>query len=105
VYVSVARPVLDSALAMVGGEIRTWRFSPGYYEVSLDVPASQAKPLVLAVTHANCARGRKGPQNYFCITSDSSLFIVANPNAVGGRVLTGLLSATQRPHQWANNLR
>lgn len=42
--VSVIRPMIDTSLAMVAGEMRSWRFPPGYYEIQLDVADSICMP-------------------------------------------------------------
>ena len=101
VGVSVTRPAVDTSLKMVGGEFQSWRLPPGYYKLHLDVaePSRGRASLLLAATRSNCARGRDGPQDYWCITSDSSTIVVRNPEAPGrGRELSGHLSVVQHPH-------
>jgi hypothetical protein len=99
--VSVTRPAVDASLKLVGGEMRTWRLPPGYYKLHLDASAASRgrASLLLAASRSNCARGRDGPQDYWCITSDSSTIVVRNPEAPGrGRELAGHLSVVQYPH-------
>lgn len=99
--VSVTRPAVDTSLKMVGGELRSWRLPPGYYKLHLDVADTSRghASLLLAATASNCARGRDGPQDYWCITRDSSTIVVRNPNAPGrGRELSGHLTVVQHPH-------
>ena len=100
--VSVTRMALDTSLTLVGGEIRTFHLTPGYYELTLEARGTSRDSLQLAAVGANCARGRKGPQDYWCIMGDSSALIVMNANRAGsGRERSAHLSAEQFPHAGA----
>lgn len=105
VSVCVNRTAIDSSLTLAAGEIRTYRVGAGYYQLTLDAVATRGgrAPLVLAIVRANCAIGREGPQDYYCITNDSSIVIVANRSDPGTGDLSGHLTVRQRPHKWANS--
>lgn len=94
IAVNVRRSMIDTALAMVAGQMKTWRVPPGYYELKLERDSvTQLAPPILAPMNANCARGREGPQHLYCITKSNSVFVVHNP--LNARKSAGHLSAIQ----------
>jgi len=99
VGVSVTRTAIDTSLAMVAGEMRTWHLAPGYYELQLDALGEAADSLQLGAIGGNCARWRNGPQDYWCVMGDSSTLVVLNANPAGTRrARSAHLSAVQYPH-------
>jgi hypothetical protein len=84
--INVVERVVHDSLQLVGGERRSWRVPPGYYEMRLDLPRD-AKPgqgLELAAYAANCAHApRDEGQHYFCILKENSAIIVQNARPRG----------------------
>jgi hypothetical protein len=96
--IKVAERAVHDSLSLVGGELRTWRLPPGYYEMRLD-PARGAHGLELAAYRANCANApRHDGQHYFCILKNGSSIIVRNTGAQGANSeLTGELTVFRLP--------
>jgi hypothetical protein len=96
----VERAVHDS-LRLVGGELRTWRVTRGYYELRLDVsaPRERRPGLVLAAYHAKCySVPRDDGRHYFCNLADDSAIIVRNMSPVGpSSALSGELTVLRLP--------
>lgn len=97
--VDVRRRAIDTMLKLAPGEVRRWPLPPAYYDVRLDASdrVARAGMLVLGAPNANCALGHEGAQHFYCITKDSSGFVVANQSRRGGPVLVGRLSAVELP--------
>jgi hypothetical protein len=96
----VERAVYDS-VHLVGGEIESWRVSPGYYEVQLVRTShdDDSPGLELGAFHASCARAlvNRG-QHYFCVLRDGASFVVRNSRPIGPRsMLDGELIAFRQP--------
>jgi hypothetical protein len=84
--IRVADRAIHDSLRMVGGELRSWRLPPGYYEMRLDLPLGQqrGRGLELATYRANCANApRHDGQHYFCVLKDGSSIIVQNVRSHG----------------------
>lgn len=84
--IKVVERVVHDSVRLVGGELRSWRVSPGYYEVQL--VASRHYPgsdrLELGAFHANCARAPlSGGQHYFCVLRNGASIVVRNSLPVG----------------------
>jgi hypothetical protein len=96
----VERAVHDS-VHLVGGELESWRVSPGYYEVQLATSShnGDSTGLELGAFNASCARApvNRG-QHYFCILRKGASFIVRNSKPVGPRsTLDGELIVLRQP--------
>jgi|ERR1019366_1088637 hypothetical protein len=96
----VERAVHDS-VHLVGGELESWRVSPGYYEVQLATSShnGDSTGLELGAFHASCARApvNRG-QHYFCVLRKGASFIVRNSKPVGPRsTLDGELIVFRQP--------
>lgn len=86
VPVMVVDRVVHDSVQLVGGEMRSWRVSPGYYEVQLVSPRDNGgiAGLDLHAYHAHCARAPfGGGQHYFCILGERASIIVENSLPVG----------------------
>jgi hypothetical protein len=102
--VSVTKAVIDTSLTMVAGEWHTWHLPPGYYHITLNAADSTAGPsLIVAAMNANCAKGRNGPQEYYCITKPTSALVVRNVKPPRTPERMGRLVVVQVPHAWAND--
>lgn len=99
--VSVQRTAVDTTLRLSGGELRLWRLPAGYYELRLDVSDTLQTGPVIAVgaTASNCAPGRNGRQDYYCLTTDTSVILVKNLGKRGGRSESGHFSVVRLPHK------
>ncbi len=98
--IKVAERAIHDSLRLVGGQLRTWRLPPGYYEMRLDPRDQQSGPgLELAAYRANCANApRHDGQHYFCILKSGSSIIVQNTRAQGARSeLRGELTVFRLP--------
>ena len=96
----VDRAVHETA-RLVGGQWKTWRLAPGYYELRLDSLSDPRTPpgLELGTYNANCARApRDDGQHYFCILTTRSSIIVRNPHPPKAtRELFGELTVYRQP--------
>ena len=96
----VERTVHETA-RLVGGQWKSWRIAPGYYELRLDSLNAPHKPagLELAFYAANCAHApRDEGQHYFCVLTTRSSIIVRNPHSPKAtRELFGELTVYRQP--------
>lgn len=78
--IKVAERAVHDSVTLVGGQLRTWRFTPGYYEMRLVGSAGRdSADLELAPYNANCADApRHDGQHYFCILNSASALVVRN---------------------------
>jgi hypothetical protein len=99
--IKVVERTVHEATSLVGGELKSWRVAPGYYELRLDSLGDPRKPpgLELTTYDANCAHApRDNGQHYFCVLSARSSIIVRNPHPAGAtRELFGELTAYRQP--------
>ena len=99
--IDVVERAIHDSLRLVGGELRTWRVSPGYYEPRLDVPATreQSQALVLGVYNGKCySVPRDDGRHAFCHLADDSSIIVRNTAPVAsGSELFGELTVLRLP--------
>jgi hypothetical protein len=92
---------VHDSLRLVGGELHSWRVSPGYYEMLLDVPGGtdRGAGLELGAYAANCAHAPHDEgQHYFCILKETSSILVQNVRHVGaGSERSGVLTVFRLP--------
>lgn len=97
--VTVERAAVVAPVSMVGGQFKSWHVEPGYYRVKLETTDStQSQPrLVLGAINSNCAEGHS-PQEYYCITTDNSAFVVRDIAGARSRTTQlGRFTAVQIP--------
>ena len=100
--IAVIRRLVQEPLALVAGEIRTWRLHTGRSEISLvaDSMLPTASRPVLQTYRANCAqkRRRAGEQHWYCLSTGEGRLIVSNANPVGSRrIVRGELQLFELP--------
>ncbi|MGH7654010.1 MAG: hypothetical protein ACREN6_05040 [Gemmatimonadaceae bacterium] len=99
--IKVVERTVHETTRLVGGQWKSWRLAPGYYELRLDSLNDPHKPagLELATYNANCARApHDDGQHYFCILTARSSIIVRNPHSAGAtREMFGELTAYRQP--------
>lgn len=78
VGVEVDERVVEAALDMMPGELRTWHLPPGYYDVRLDTPGAEAQrtALALGAYRSNCSQAISGGEHYYCIAKDHASIVV-----------------------------
>lgn len=99
--ITVVERVVHDSVHLVGGELKSWRVSPGYYEVQLALsPENEdSTGLELGAFGASCARAPlSGGQHYFCVLRKGASVIVRNSRPVGPRSkLDGELVVFRQP--------
>jgi hypothetical protein len=90
-------------LQLVPGEIRSWRITPGVYDITLERGANSTAEMLLGTIVTNCIVDGGAVQHYHtCIARKGASVVVRHPQRAGkGQTLSGTLVVRRVPDPWS----